>query len=513
MTRPNVLMILADQHNAGLMGCAGHPQALTPHLDQLATQGTRFTDTFCQNPICTPSRVSILSSQYCHNHGYFGLSGPAPQHLPSLFKHFRGHGYRTAAFGKLHLPEAPNNWVAKDLDRFGDTYETADGQLGTSDYLTELESLGLRDREDSWHNDSDRYGPRSVPRDARPSDLPFEHTQEVWCARQSMRFIEEDDDRPFFIQLAFQKPHHPLLPVQRFWDLYDQDLELPPTVHQDPSHRSPAFQRTWQITQDYPWEFAQPGDTQDDGLRRAWRGTLGNISQLDHVVGSLMDFLDEHGLAHNTIVVYGSDHGCYHSIHGIIEKAPGIGSVEVCRVPMIWRGPGVTQPGRVCEHLTENVDFAPTLADLCGLPGMDWADGHSLADLLAGGDQPVRDAAFTENALSKAVRFDRYRLTYYPAAVFGDAFRGELYDLIDDPMETRNLFENSDFAKVRQRGERLILDWLATSNRVVTAQPVHFEGPARSGKRSYPLAQDGRAARDRQPAHHREPRDAYLNYL
>jgi len=97
--RLNVLHIIADQHQAACMGHEAHPQAITPNLDRLAAESVRFTRAYTQNPICTPSRVSILSGQYCHNHGYYGLSGPRPVALPSFFSHFKAHGYRTAGIG------------------------------------------------------------------------------------------------------------------------------------------------------------------------------------------------------------------------------------------------------------------------------------------------------------------------------------------------------------------------------------------------------------------------------
>ena len=108
--RPNVLFIISDQHNARCLGVAGHPDARTPHLDEMAADGVRFTECTTQNPICTPSRVSYLCGQYCHNHGYYGLSGPCPPRLPHLFDQFRAAGYRTGAIGKIHCP---TGWVAR----------------------------------------------------------------------------------------------------------------------------------------------------------------------------------------------------------------------------------------------------------------------------------------------------------------------------------------------------------------------------------------------------------------
>jgi len=115
MKKPNVLFILSDQHNAKVLGHRGHPDVKTPNLDRLAAEGVRFDNAITQNPICTPSRVSYLSGQYCHNHGYYGLSGPNPNGLPTVLGHFRRTGYRTGAMGKIHNP--PGHGAAADAGR------------------------------------------------------------------------------------------------------------------------------------------------------------------------------------------------------------------------------------------------------------------------------------------------------------------------------------------------------------------------------------------------------------
>lgn len=512
---PNILMILADQHHAGLLGCAGHPQVRTPHLDAFAAEGLRFTDAYCQNPICTPSRVSILSGQYCHNHGYYGLSGPANPGLDNLFRHFRSHGYRTAGVGKLHLPCSPRNWIADDVDLFADGYETADGVVGDSDFLRHLTARGLRDLEDSWHNGAN-YGPGTISHDARPSELPYENTLEWWCADRAIDFMQADDDRPFCVQVAFQKPHHPLLPQQRFWDLYDQDLDLPPTIDQPPATRPPHFQRMWQAFHERRWDYeADFADTDGGGtragMRRAWRGTLACISQIDDICGRLLRSLDEAGLADDTIVIYGGDHGAYHGIHGIEEKAPGICSDAVCRVPMIWRVPGVTEGGGHCSQLVENVDYVPTLTALCGLPEFNSADGENLSQLLAGGSDPVRETAVTENVSSKAVRWDRWRFVHYDRKLFDGDDVGELYDIVADPEEIHNLYTDADHAAIVHEGRRRLVEWMTRTTRIVTGQPTVGDQPERgqAGSRSYPVSSDGRAPNTAQPGRH----DYGINYL
>ena len=141
----------------------------------------------------------------------------------------------------------------------------------------------------------------------------------------------------------------------------------------------------------------------------------------------------------NTIVLYGSDHGAYSGTFGVPEKAPGICSEAVCRVPMIWYVPGVTEKGRVSRQLVENVDITPTLVSLCGLPPMDTVNGRDLSPLLKGEDTPIREIAVTENICSKALRWGPWRFVHYPRALYGSDV-GELYNLENDPQSRRKIY-------------------------------------------------------------------------
>lgn len=509
----NVIIVLADQHNASMMGCAGHHQAITPNLDKFAQSGVRFNSAYTQNPICTPSRISILSGQYCLNHSYYGLSGPNPKKMDNLFRHFKRNGYRTACYGKMHLPDSPENWVRHDVDEFSDAYEGPDGARGQSEYLQHLHAKGMRHLEDSWHN-TQHYGTSSISLDSQPSQLPYEDTLEMWCLDKAKQFIKDSDETPFFIELCFQKPHHPLLPQKEFWDKYPADLTLPGTIHHDASHRPPHFQEANRELKSIKWEYAQEGEDFEDGARRAWRGTLACVTQIDDVFGRLLCYLEEQGLSQKTIVIYGSDHGCYHGIHGIAEKAPGICSEAVCKVPLIWRVPRLTPHGRVCNALVENVDIAATLSGLCDLPEFENTDGCDIRILLEGSDMSVRQIAVTENVWSKAIRFDQWRYVHYPLPSFDGIETGELYDLETDPNETKNLYYSTDYTTIREKAQRLLLDWLITKRRSVTTQ-VTVKEPNVSdyieGTRfTYPLCQDGTAPNQFQPLNRKDIHPRYL---
>ena len=472
--RMNVLLIMADQHQAALMGCEGHPQAITPNLDRLASQGVHFTRAYTQNPICTPSRMSIFTGQYCHNHGYYGLVGLPPQnHMVSFLLHFKRNGYKTAAFGKIHTPANPEEWVQPHCDVLGSYRE----------HNAHLIEAGLRDKEDSQRLPE---FPGKQQHEGRPSNLPYRHSMEGWCVTEATKFMDACKDQPFCMEVSLPKPHECYTPDRRFWDMYPADLALPRTLRNSAAERPPHFQRMVEALKKYPW-LIEP-KTFEDGCRRVWRAYLGCITHVDFAVGELLDNLEKTGKAANTIVIYTADHGGYEGQFGIAEKAPGICSESVCRIPHIWRVPSVTKAGHVSREFVENVDIASTIAALCGLDPMDATDGHDISGLLAGGSQAVREVAVTENVWSKALRWGPWRFVHYQPETFGKDV-GELYNLEEDPDETRNLYyEKAGEATVSQC-RKLLLEWLDPQHPPPHHPPARRIG--RGGHRKQPHGDDG----------------------
>jgi arylsulfatase A-like enzyme len=463
--RPNVVMILSDQHQASCLGVEGHPEVKTPHLDRLAASGMRFRNAYTQNPICTPSRVSILSAQYPHNHGYFGNGGIAPR-LPSLLSHFRSHGYRTAAIGKIHVPADDSNWIEPHCDLFAECYRYGQGGDGLSDaYGGYLSQLGLREKEDSIRLPE---FPGRQQHEGRPSLLSFAHSVEGWTVQRALDFIKQPSSRPFCMQVSFPRPHPCYTPSQQFWDMYPSDLALPRGIDASPAGRPPNFQQMVANYRKLEW-LIEPKSF-EEGARRVWRAYLACISQTDYAVGRLLDHLQEQGLAENTIVVYASDHGAYTGTFGVQEKAPGICSEAVCRVPMLWRVPGVTAPDSTSEEFAELVDITPTLTSLAGLPPLDTVDGRDLTPVLQG-KAAVRNLAVTENVWSKALRWENWRYVHYPQSLFGKDW-GELYDLASDPDETKNLYFDSGSQRIVAESRRLLFDWFIETTRYVSLVPL-----------------------------------------
>lgn len=501
----NILYIMTDQHNAACTGYEGHSQVLTPHLDQFAAQGTRFSHAYTANPICTPTRVSILSGQYCHNHGYYGLGGPRPANLPHFLGHFRDQGYHTALIGKGHLPIDPEDWLEGEVDLLADQMRHATGPTPyATEYLQALKDAGFPEEFDS-ETLLDKPGKGNYAIDARPSRLPFELSPEGYSNRRAMAFIDEalDAGKPFCIELSYQRPHQCYTPAQDFWDLYPDDLDLPyGAFSSDNSGRSPHFRK--QVDQTRPLTGGYEPSDSESRMRRVWKGYLASITHSDHAFGEMMTFLEERGLKENTVVVYNSDHGAYSGLFGVLEKAPGICSEQVCRVPLMVRAPGVSQPNHLTPRFAHTVDIAPTLCALAGISPMSTVDGLDLSPLLRGEDVELHEVAVTEHPFSKSLRWKQWRYVHYlpemfsheSFAAYGEAWQnqpsGELYNLDEDPWEQHNLFQDPETASVLHECRRLLLDWLIRSNRVTTNWPPRDFAPGKAV--SYPLGADGKTS-------------------
>ncbi len=478
--QPNILFILADQHNAKVLGHQGHPQVRTPHLDRLAAEGTRFDNAICQNPICTPSRLCFLSGQYAHNHGYYGLSGANPGGLPSILGHFRRAGYRTSAIGKIHCPEY---WIEDDADLF---HETCDCSVGgrSKAYKQFLQERGKLDLED--HIGLTEFGGRGrQSMEGRPSPLSFEESQEGWIAAQTIDFMRQcaAAGQPFFAHASLPRPHQCTAPSEPFWSMYEGlDLTLPPNADYDleAAGKAPHLIRAAAHWRQGNWALFEP-KTFEAARRRKLHGYLGAVSQVDHAVGQMVQFLRDHGLAENTIVVYSADHGDYACEHGIMEKAPGICHDAITRIPSIWWAPGRVKAGQVAGEIVESVDVAPTFCALAGLEPLATADGLDLSPRLRGEPSGGHRLGVTEFAWSKSLRQGDYRLVFYPREMFPQEYPdgfGELYNLADDPWEMHNLyFDPAQRGRVAEMKAEL-LDWLVATTRPKSVLGVNSLGTA-----------------------------------
>ncbi|HEX8464915.1 MAG TPA: sulfatase-like hydrolase/transferase [Abditibacterium sp.] len=447
MKRPNILWICTDQQRFDTLGCYGNSWVKTPHLDALAASGTQFERAYCQNPLCTPSRASLLTGRYPRTTRARQNGQCIPGEERLVTRLLSDAGYACGLSGKLHLSAcAPR--VCPDMERrIDDGYSEfhwshhPDGHWPKGDYNAWLRDLGLK------YERTPFPGSKYVETSMAP-----EHHQTTWCAQKAIDFIEEEADsgHPWLFSVNIFDPHHPFDPpaemLQPYLDKLDQ-IPLPNYVEGELEEK-PKFQRidhggAYGGQKDlYP--FNQMNDDDHRLIRAAYWAMCDLI---DVQVGRLIETLERTGQRENTIVIFMSDHGEMLGDHGIYLKGPHFYEPAV-RVPLLISWPGHIKAQK-SSALVELVDLAPTLLDATGLPSDAGMQGRSLWPLLTG-EKPAdthRDSVYCEHygtthhrpdqesAYGTMIRTEKYKLTR-----FHGQRGGELYDLKRDPNETYNLW-------------------------------------------------------------------------
>jgi len=458
--RPNILLLFSDQHNARVLGCAEHPEVKTPNLDRLAGEGVQFRRAYCQDGICTPSRVSMFTGLYPRTTGCLDNRDRTPMadRLHPLHMLLKEHGYVTASIGKRHLPPGLR-------EGFDCTATTISPKLDPSDECWRDWVIAQGDGEAAQR---DTTGSKGSPLCSHISDLSPEHTAEAYTAGKSIEFIREaaKGDKPFFCFCSFQRPHQPYTPVRKWANMYDPaKIALPGNLRQ-PAEQLPPMMRRWRENSNRPWCLAEAA--KDERMYRnyvAYYYAL--VSEIDHYVGELRKTLDSLGLAEDTIVVYTSDHGDFVAGHGMVEKCALGQNVyeDTLAVPLIMHVPGRCRSG-IRGDLVELVDLYPTLLGLVGIenPYGNPLPGRSLVDNLTNATAVGREFAVSENWSQLTVIGQRYKLGTWlesPNPRFDFRSHGDmLFDLKDDPLETVNLAGNRECAAVEKTLRDALEEWI-----------------------------------------------------
>ncbi len=426
--RANLLFLCSDQHQTAASGCYGHAVARTPHIDEIAADGVRFTRTYCQSPVCVPSRGSIISGLYPHQHGARILRDALPASVPTVAHFFADKGYQTAAIGKMHFVD--------ETQRHGFKH-----RLNEDDHDARLTDAERK----LFHKDQGGAGGTS----GSPSKLDERFFPDTFYADESIAFLRANRNRPFCMWSSFFMPHTPLTPARRYWNLYENAaIELP---ERGPHELEGSFEGHLIRARERGW-YQQT----DDELRAAIRGYYGNVSQMDANVGRVFDALRELGLDRNTVVVYTSDHGEMAGAHRMWTKHNMF--EQSVNVPLLVRMPDRMESGKVREQVIEQVDLFPTLAELCGFEAPAEISGRSFASLVRGQSHSPREIAYSEydfchNVFTEddryvgkppilMVRTDKWKLNYLSWD------RSELYDLEKDPGEHHNVIDDTGNAGI-----------------------------------------------------------------
>jgi len=426
----NVLFISVDDMNNDL-GCYGHPLVKSPNIDRLASKGIAFANAYCQFPLSSPSRSSLLTGLYPDRTRVFDLTYHFRQELPditTLPQMFMKNGYYVARVGKMFHYGNPGDIGTNGLDDKASWIERINpaGRDKTSLELDIINYTPNRGLGSSMSFYSDKEG------------TDYEHTDGK-VATEAIKLLEKHKDAPFFIAAGFYKPHCPWITPGKYFDLYDPAQMSLPEISGETQKKYPELA----LASTRPWPYFGITPSQAKECILAYYAA---ISFVDAQIGRLLDALDSLGLADNTIIVFWSDHGYHLGEHGLWFKQSCFEESANC--PLIISVPRSGSSGKICRRIVELVDIYPTLADLTGIEPPAGLNGFSLTPLLKNPAAKWKHPAYTQvqrgNTPGHSVRTEGWRYTEWGFGQMGT----ELYNEKTDPQELNNLAGDSRYADI-----------------------------------------------------------------
>jgi arylsulfatase A-like enzyme len=456
--KPNVVMIIADQLRADAVGAFGSTHASTPNIDALADRGTRFTNCFTQNPVCSPSRASFLTGWYPHTRGHRSLTHLLRPSDPNLLKSFKQSGYHVTHVGMRGDSFAPGatevscdeyGWIAEP----GTPMMAPKGQMHPDWPMSRAFYIG---KVDDKHDDD--------------FDEACTRTAEAWLAQRPT-------DRPWLLYVPMIFPHCPFAATEPWYSMHDR-AALPSPAPRIQSGNEPAFVQNVHET------YGLDRLSEDD-----WREIAGvyhgMVSRVDSQVGRILAALGDD--AEDTIVLFFSDHGEYLGDYGLIEKWPSGMHDCLTRDPLIMAGPGIGK-GRTADAMVELLDIVPTLHELADIEPDYSHFGQSLVPLLSDPDREHREYAFTEGGylideherfespgfpydLKGKAQHDRPETVGKAVAIRSKEWTyvwrlyepAELYSRADDPHELHNLAGRPEHAEREAAMSAELLRWMVAT--------------------------------------------------
>ncbi len=477
----NVLFIITDAQRADHMGCAGNPIVKTPNLDRLASEGIRFTNHFCTNPICMPNRATLATGVYPNVHGVRSNGINLRQDIPTVFQTLRKRGWYTAAIGKIHhqywlgpfrhksrSAESLTDWAtAKDKtypirDNFPLPYYgyneveliSGNGTVCSGHYLQWLEEKSPKYAEEMKKRVQNYDNLFSLFCDGIPEDL----YNTTYVKERTIAFLEryangDYGNIPFYLHCSFPDPHYPLYPPKRYQDMYKpNDIILPPSFNDIKNLYNHKF--LGYHLKNPPFKKAFLRESTEEEIRKITALTYAAISYVDYSVGQIIAALEKLGYSDDTIIIFMSDHGDLMGDHGLLFKGPCPYN-GVLQLPLIWKVPGITKSG-ISNSLLSSIDYPKTILNLLNIsekyqpPDM---QGCDISPILKDPNMKIRDCVFIENdeevgPLKSRLRHlvtEEYKLTIYE----GLSNFGDIYDRRNDPHELNNLWYNTTFREKR----------------------------------------------------------------
>jgi arylsulfatase A-like enzyme len=445
--RKNILLIVTDQQRRDTLGCYGAPTCRTPHIDGLAERGVRFDAAYTPTSPCSPARAALFTGLYPHkNHVRVNgeILNPA---APNLASELGEAGYNLGYAGKWHVDrhKVPSDYGFQGKDFPGYGYPPTDGLVEGLRYMQGgsrpphykeyLEARGLEPPKVLEAFYGDNPGKQQQEMYALQSgtvESSFEYMMSEFAIDLMRQFSE--DDKPFFLWTNFWGPHTPCLIPEPYYSMYD-----PADIPQEPS-----FTETWarkprvQELYERYWGLSGGGwESWREIVARYW----GYVTMIDDLVGRMLDELRNLGLEEDTLVIFTTDHGDMMGAHRLIEKGPF--TYEECyHLPMVITDPDCEAPGSVCDEFVYLHDLNPTFLEMAGGTPPDVPDSQSILDNVLGREAPTgRDSIYTAFQ-SQIFPFPQRMLrTRTHKLVYNVSDIGELYDMVADPWEMRNLID------------------------------------------------------------------------
>lgn len=473
--RPNILFLFSDDHAIKAISAYGGPLAdvaPTPNIDRIANEGAIFLNSFCANSICGPSRASILTGKHSHKNGFMRNGNNFDPDQWTVAKALHNGGYNTAVIGKWHLKSDPVGF---------DYWEVLPGQ-------------------GSYYNPVFKQMDGTIQK--------FEGYATDLTTDKAVKWLDErDKSKPFFLMCQHKAPHRTFSPALRHLGAFD-DVEIPEpeTLFDDYKNRSSTLAgNEMEIDRHFDWAYDakvrkdERGEVKlpkpdrygtpeynrmTDAQKKVWdahfgprnqkflsdyasgklnhkdlvrwkyrrymRNYLSTVKAVDESVGRMLQYLDDHNLAENTIVIYSSDQGFFLGEHGWYDKRWMF--EESFRMPFLARWPGVVKPGSRPTELIQNIDYAPTFLEIAGLEIPSEVQGRSLLPLLHGSSQDWRKSLYYayyelgEHAVPQhfGVRTQQHKLIYFPRT---DEWN--LFDLHNDPHELKSVDNDPKYSQVQ----------------------------------------------------------------
>ena len=484
LKKPNVLFIIVDDLKP-ILGCYGDPFVKTPNIDRFAKEGVVFTNTYCQQAVCGPSRASFLTGMRPDYTGVWDLEtemrniNPEILSMPQFFKQ---NGYITAGIGKVFDSRSVDenidkpSWSIPFYKKSNDYYPKEMGKAkGRYRGVKVLEEIEIYQKIGGAKGLTGKELSNFIKINAKPSveslDIPdnaYIDGATVLHSKDILKVLKENA-KPFFFAVGITKPHLPFAVPKKYWDLYNRD-EIQLAEFRENANNSPlvAYHGAGELYKytDIP-PIASFSDVKGgmelpfDKQKELIHGYYASVSYADALIGKLISTLESLDLKDNTIVTIIGDHGWHLGDHNLWCKHSNF--EQATRIPMIFKIPGIK--ASKTSALAEAVDIFPTLCDATGIKIPEKLQGASLMPILMETKSKVKDYAVSQYRRGKnmrtfgySIRTERYRLTLWMKDFYrlykpfdeGYIVSGELYDYDNDPLETENYYNNKEYVSVKK---------------------------------------------------------------